>query len=282
MPSVVDDSPKDYKVGILNYPPGAETFVIAGYSHLFTVPGRPNEVLKVPAPFKRYEIAHKIERRVYRRLGKHRNIATVVDMDEYGIYLKKATPGCLRLYYKEGGTATLEEKIKWCQDLAEVLEYIHQNNVRHGDLSGRNLLIDSARNILLCDFGGSFIDDEKATVVAESGYRHPDEQEYRLPTIRAEVHALGSTIYEIVTGLQPHQGLEDWEVDKLLEQGKYPDVSKVPLGNVIAKCWKGGFDSAAQVAQEIAGSDTFCYPRSKICGGNSLSGQGISSGTSLF
>ncbi|KAL5316040.1 hypothetical protein ACEPPN_016915 [Leptodophora sp. 'Broadleaf-Isolate-01'] len=33
-------------------------------------------------------------------------------------------PGCLRLYYKDGGTATLEEKIKWCQDVADVFEGI--------------------------------------------------------------------------------------------------------------------------------------------------------------
>jgi hypothetical protein len=29
-----------------------------------------------------------IEKRVYRSLGKHPNLANVVDMDEYGIYLE--------------------------------------------------------------------------------------------------------------------------------------------------------------------------------------------------
>jgi serine/threonine protein kinase len=54
-------------------------------------------------------------------------------MYKYGIYYKRAMTGCLRLYYKDGGTATLEEKIKWCQDVADVLEYVHQKNVRHAD-----------------------------------------------------------------------------------------------------------------------------------------------------
>jgi len=92
-----------------------------------------------------------------------------------------------------------------------------------------------------------------ATVIAESGYRHPNKCEYRKPTIRGEIHTLGSTIYEIITGTQPHEALEDWEVDKLIEEGKYPDVRVVPLGGVISKCWNGEFKSAAEVAQEIAG-----------------------------
>ncbi|KAH6692131.1 hypothetical protein BKA61DRAFT_742451 [Leptodontidium sp. MPI-SDFR-AT-0119] len=49
-------------------------------------------------------------------------------MVKYGIYYKRAMPDCLRLYYKDGGTATLDEKIKWCQDVADVFEYVHQNN----------------------------------------------------------------------------------------------------------------------------------------------------------
>lgn len=137
-----------------------------------------------------------------------------------------------------------------------------KKKIRHADLSGRNLLIDLARGVLLCDFAGSSIDDDQATVVAETGFRHPDEREYRPPTIRAEIHALGSTIYEIVTGRKPfHEKTEEQEreVEKLMEEGKYPDVSELPLGDVIVKCWKreGYFTSAADVAEEIARSSTF-------------------------
>ncbi|KAF1959593.1 hypothetical protein CC80DRAFT_545039 [Byssothecium circinans] len=209
-----------------------------------------------------------IEKRVYRRLGKHQHLPVVIDIDEYGIYMERADPGCLRLYYKEGGKATPEERIKWCQDVAEVLHYVHRNNIRHADLSGKNLLIDSARSILLCDFSGSSIDDDRATIVAEAGFRHPDEREYRPPTIRAEIHALGSTIYEIVTGRKPfHEKTEEQEreVDKLMKEGEYPDVNELPLGDVIAKCWKrdGFFNSAADVAEEITRSNN---PTANIAG----------------
>lgn len=57
--------------------------------------------------------------------------------------------------------------------------------------------------------------------------------------------------------MQPHQGLEDEAVDKLLQGGEYPSVSEVPLGDVMTKCWRGVFDSADKVAKEISHSGIF-------------------------
>ncbi|KAL2259838.1 hypothetical protein VTK26DRAFT_6337 [Humicola hyalothermophila] len=51
---------------------------------------------------------------------------------------------------------------------------------------------------------------------------------------------------------QPHHGLEDYKVERLFKQGKYPDITDVALGDVISKCWEGGFSSAAEVAEAIA------------------------------
>lgn len=71
-------------------------------------------------------------------------------------------------------------------------------------------------------------------------------------------------MYEIVTGTKPfHEKTEEQEreVEDLMKEGKYPDVSALPLGDVIAKCWnhrgEGYFDSAARVAEEITRSGMF-------------------------
>jgi serine/threonine protein kinase len=100
----------------------------------------------------------------------------------------------------EGGEATFQERLRWCEDVARVLSYVHGKNVRHAGLSGRNLLIDAEKRTLLCDFAGSSVDDKEATIIAEDSYRHPVKEEYTTPTIRSEIHTLGSTIYEIITG----------------------------------------------------------------------------------
>ncbi|KAF2453785.1 hypothetical protein BDY21DRAFT_366776 [Lineolata rhizophorae] len=77
--------------------------------------------------------------------------------------------------------------------------------------------------------------------------------------VRAEIHTRGSTIYEIATGRQPFcekPEEQEREVEQLIKEGKHPDVSKLPLGDVIAKCWKrdGFFNSAADVAEEMTRS----------------------------
>ncbi len=147
----------------------------------------------------------------------------------------------------------------WCRDVATVLEYVHSKDVRHGDLSGRNLLLDAERRILLCDFSGSYIDGEKATILAEDGFRHPDKSEARLPTIPAELHSLGSLLYEIMTYTKPYEGVEEEFVLKRIAKREYPDVSEVLLGDVMMKCWMGVFGSAAEVAKAIAQTGIYTH-----------------------
>jgi hypothetical protein len=72
--------------------------------------------------------------------------------------------------------------------------------------------LNSSRTVLLCDFAGSAIDDEPCTVWAESGFKHPNDDKNEKATIRAEIHALGSSIYEITTSSPPYANVEEWIV----------------------------------------------------------------------
>src|SRR2546429_6267414 len=88
--------------------------------------------------------------------------------------------------------------------VSNTLQYIHEHNIRYADLSERNVLLDSSTNVRLCDFAGSAIDDDRSTIWAESGFWHPDNEVIKYSTIRAQLHALGSTIYELCTSAQSH------------------------------------------------------------------------------
>ncbi|KAK4240350.1 tyrosine-protein kinase transforming protein erbB [Achaetomium macrosporum] len=234
--STADESPPhEVEERTLNYPPNSNTVLVAGFSVLYESEDRPHSVCKVPFPWPNYERALEIEKRVFKCLGAHPNVVKMVGTDEHGIWLERAAYGCLRLFNMEGREAMPQERLQWCEDVARVLDYVHGK--------GR---------ILLCDFGGSAIDGEGATICGEAGYRRPSKDEYTGPTIRCEIHSLGSTMYEIITGKEPHHGLEKEAVEKLLEQRQYPDVSDVPLGDVIQRCWEGAFVSAALAAEEIA------------------------------
>jgi serine/threonine protein kinase len=184
--------------------PGTEHFRNGGSGILYTYPGCTTEVIKLPFSSEASTANLEIEKRVYQRLGYHPNIIRCLRIEDYGIHLERAKHSSVREYYAEGGSATLEERMKWSRDVANALQYIHEHNVRHADLSGKNVLLDSSRTVRLCDFAGSAIDDNPSTVWAQSGFRHPDDDEVELSTTRAELHALGSTIFEIITFSQPH------------------------------------------------------------------------------
>jgi serine/threonine protein kinase len=231
--------------------PGTKHFRNGGSGILYTYPGCTTEVIKLPFSSEASTANLEIEKRVYQRLGCHPNIIKCLRIEDYGIHLERAEHNSIREYYAEGGTATLEERIKWSRDVANALQYIHEHNVRHADLSAKNVLLDSSRTVRLCDFAGSAIDDNPSTVWAQSGFRHPDDDDVEHSTTRAELHTLGSTIFEIITSSQPHGQVEEWIVAQWIREGKYPDIKNVVLGDIIMKCWKGGFTSAKEVAQEI-------------------------------
>ena len=62
-----------------------------------------------------------------------------------------------------------------------------------------------------------------------------------------DLFALGSTIYELLTGHSPYEELPSDEVERLYQEKEFPDVSNLPCGDVIIQCWLGEFDSAQQV-----------------------------------
>jgi serine/threonine protein kinase len=245
------DGDDDCPVYWYQYPPGSKFWRAGGSGGLYFYPSCSTELIKVPSTKPSSIKNMEIEKRIYKRLGSHPNIVPCLRIDDTGILLKRAEHGAIREFFAEGGTATMEERIKWSRDIAIAIQYLHEHGIRHADLGGRNLLLDSSRTILLCDFAGSGIDGEPPTVWAESGFKHPKMDENELGTIRAELHALGSTIYEIITSSQPHGKAEEWIVHQWIQEGKYPDVKEVKLGDIITKCWKGEFESAGKVAQTI-------------------------------
>ncbi len=236
----------------LRNPDGSDTLARGGTGCVFTFPDKPGEVLKMPWQTKKCKEMLAIEKRIYRHLGPHPHIVRCLnaDDDELTLRLERAEPGCIRAYFKEGGTATLQERITWSRDLADTLQHLHDKDVYQIDIAGRNILLDKNRNIFVCDFSGSRIDGYEPTIIAQEGFGHPDWNERH--TLRNEIHALGSSIMELMTGHWPYKGLEfDVDIDKWHGQGLYPDVSAVKLGDVMIGCWESKYTSAGQVADRI-------------------------------
>ncbi|KAJ5708645.1 hypothetical protein N7488_008446 [Penicillium malachiteum] len=154
-------------------------------------------------------------------------------------------------------------------DLKNYQGVIDLNYYPEGDLAELlgQILIDDEDNAPLSDFNASQYPDnlalgyEKATHCLPRGYEAPN-------TVSSDLFALGSTLYEPVTGHVPYEELyanvregptadddelraqvqmrdiADYRVEQQYKQGIFPDVSQLFCGNIILGCWNGTIISA--------------------------------------
>jgi hypothetical protein len=71
-------------------------------------------------------------------------------------------------------------------------------------------------------------------------------------TIITDLFALGSTIYEIMTGKQPYAELTDADVESNFRTGTFPSVDSIVCGELITQCWEGKASSAGQLQDSLA------------------------------
>jgi hypothetical protein len=50
-----------------------------------------------------------------------------------GILLKRAEYGSLQDFFREDGSATMDERILWCQDVAAALHYVYEHGIKQVD-----------------------------------------------------------------------------------------------------------------------------------------------------
>lgn len=125
-------------------------------------------------------------------------------------------------------------------------------NVVYADLTCNNISLDDSLHAKLLDFSGSSLDGSDPCVVVTASHKCPGDD---LKSTRADLFALGSTVYEILTGKPPYYGLglKEMEITGLFKQSKFPETKSLgPIGDVITGCWQGGFGSANDVLGGVA------------------------------
>ena len=117
----------------------------------------------------------------------------------------------IRSAHSEGPISVRERclLIKMVRDVCEAVHFVHAQNLGliHCDIKPGNILIDSHENPLLTDFGLSMYRTDEPTEGSTVLYAAPEQ--FRLkPVSQTDVYALGSILYEIITGRTPFEGVE--------------------------------------------------------------------------
>lgn len=197
------------------------------------------------------------EASIYTLMGHHPRIArclTVGPAKDY-VVLEYYPNGTLKDHLAQLQTSTTTACLKrWVRQIIESVIFIHAMGVRHSDLRLDQWLLDDDLSARLSDFNGSGYDAKAALGLEGSKALGNEIASHYLPRdpmtdngIESDLFALASVLYELVAGHRPYKSLEEDVIESMYEQGHFPNVDRLLLGDIILGCWKGQFLSAQEV-----------------------------------
>ncbi|KAJ5931303.1 kinase-like protein [Penicillium verrucosum] len=211
------------------------------------------------------------EATIYNLLNDHPHIAQCTSRGRMDyIDIKYYPHGDLSSFCQKN-EVTPELRSKWFQQLLEAVAVIHSYDIIHSDLALRQFFVDDGLNIRLGDFNSSQYPGHPALGYEKTTHCLP--RDYELPnTILSDTFALGSTLYELLTGKAPYtdlypvepedivrssdpdvirarfqrQQLADLEVEQRYKNHEFPDVSHLFRGDIILGFWNGRITSVEE------------------------------------
>jgi serine/threonine protein kinase len=148
-------------------------------------------------------------------------------------------------------------------DCCHGLEHAHAAGLVHRDIKPHNLLADREGKVKIADFGVARSLGETQLTMAGSvlgsvGYLSPEQAAGRPVTPAADIYSLGATLYELLTGRTPHQGVLLTEL--LRQRGLRPPppmagiVSGVPaaLETAVMSCLEADPERRPRSASALA------------------------------
>lgn len=151
---------------------------------------------------------------------RHPSIVRVLDFDAEGstpfLVMDYAPEGTMRQFHARGSRLSLSIVVKYVKQIADALQYAHDQKIIHRDVKPENMLIWSRESIMLSDFGLAVIahsakswrEQDKA---GTAKYMAPEQ--YKKKAVPAsDQYSLAVTAYEWLCGLPPFDEGEDFQL----------------------------------------------------------------------
>jgi serine/threonine protein kinase len=144
----------------------------------------------------------------------HPHIIRVLDFGLAGntpyLMMDYAPNGTLRQRHKRGEPLPLATVVQYIRQVAEALQYAHDQRLVHRDIKPENMLIGRNQEILLSDFGIALIAQSSQyqspqDIAGTIAYMAP-EQIQAHPRPASDQYSLGVVAYEWLSGQRPFQG----------------------------------------------------------------------------
>lgn len=146
----------------------------------------------------------------------HPHIVRTIDFGEskgtYYIAMEVVEGGTLDHHLNVSGAIPERTALKITRDLLGALQYAHEKGLIHRDIKPSNILFDREGKSKLSDFGLAKAHEPdpqfmtQGTTVGTPHYMAPEQARGEELDIRADLYALGATLYHAVTGQTPFSG----------------------------------------------------------------------------
>lgn len=147
---------------------------------------------------------------------KHPHILPIYDHGEDGgtpyIVMKLVDGGTLDTIIEAHNPLPLRFVARTLAQVADALDYAHEQGVIHRDLKPENILFDRKGHAYLGDFGIARLNESTESLTGLGGfigtaaYASPEQCRGEAITPGSDIYSLGVVLYEMLTGVQPFTG----------------------------------------------------------------------------
>lgn len=122
------------------------------------------------------------------------------------------------------GKISQDEALDWLQQITEILDQLHSQNLLHRDLKPSNLILRPNGQLTVIDFGTVGVGDWGTTKIGSLGYAAP-EQMTGEAVLQSDFFALGRTFVHLLTGQSPMNFPTVRKTGKIFWRNDAPQVS---------------------------------------------------------
>jgi serine/threonine protein kinase/regulation of enolase protein 1 (concanavalin A-like superfamily) len=167
----------------------------------------------------------------------HSHIVRVFDFDVQDgvpfLVMDYLPNGTLRQRHGKGGRVPLPTVVSYVRQVAEALQYAHNQRLIHRDIKPGNMLIGRNNEVVLSDFGIAVFAHSTSSMTAQASagtipYMAP-EQIQAQARAASDQYALGVVVYEWLCGAYPFDGSFTEIMSKHLMVPPPPLRQKVPM-----------------------------------------------------
>ena len=153
----------------------------------------------------------------------HPNIVSVFDSGQDGdtayLVMEFIEGQDLKHHLESGARFSVRSSIVMVHDLLMALDHAHRQNVVHRDIKPANMLIELSGRVKLTDFGVARIQEPDETHLTQVGgavgtpkYMSPEQAKGLRGDSRSDVFSAGVVLYELLTGVLPFDGENQFAV----------------------------------------------------------------------